>query len=129
MFVHAAQAMGYKVLVLDPDASGPAAQAADDIVVAAYDDMQAVAAFGKRVAAVTTEFRTSRRQRWKRSQQLYHTPCSGGGAHCAGSPPRSLFSDHGLPVGPFAVIEARRGPACGTANVVPGHPENGNARL
>ena len=56
MFVHAAQAMGYKVLVLDPDATGPAAQAADDVIVAAYDDMDAIAAFGKRVTAVTTEF-------------------------------------------------------------------------
>ena len=35
MFVHAAQALGYKVLILDPDASGPAAQAADDVIVAA----------------------------------------------------------------------------------------------
>jgi 5-(carboxyamino)imidazole ribonucleotide synthase len=56
MFVHAAQAMGYKVLVLDPDANGPAAQAADDIIVASYDDATAIAEFAKRVAAVTTEF-------------------------------------------------------------------------
>ena len=39
MFVHAARRWVTKVLALDPDASGPAAQTADDIVVTAYDDM------------------------------------------------------------------------------------------
>jgi 5-(carboxyamino)imidazole ribonucleotide synthase len=56
MAVHAAQAMGYSVVVLDPDASGPAAQAANGVVVGAYDDPAALAALGAQVQAVTTEF-------------------------------------------------------------------------
>ncbi len=56
MFVHAAQAMGFRVVVLDPDAGGPAALAADDCVVAAYDDPAGLDLLARRVAAVTTEF-------------------------------------------------------------------------
>jgi 5-(carboxyamino)imidazole ribonucleotide synthase len=56
MFVHAAQAMGYKVCVLDPAPDCPAAQAADDHLIAAYDDTAALDAFAKKVRAVTTEF-------------------------------------------------------------------------
>ncbi len=107
MFVHAAQAMGYKVLVLDPDASGPAAQAADDIVVAAYDDMQAVAAFGKRVAAVTTEFENVPAATLEALAAVIPTRPAAEAVRIAQDRRREkrFFSDHGLPVGPFAVIE------------------------
>jgi len=56
MFVHAAQRMGLRVIVLDPDADGPAAQAADRVLRAAYDDKAALAELAGCSAAVTTEF-------------------------------------------------------------------------
>ena len=56
MFVHAAQAMGYRVAVLDPDAASPAGAAADLHLRAAYDDPAALQQLGQRCAAVTTEF-------------------------------------------------------------------------
>lgn len=56
MFVHAAQRMGMRVVVLDPDADGPAAQAADRVLRAAYDDEAALAELARCCAAVTTEF-------------------------------------------------------------------------
>jgi 5-(carboxyamino)imidazole ribonucleotide synthase len=56
MAVHAAQAMGYAVVVLDPDAHGPAAQAANGVVVGAYDDAAALDALAAQVQAVSTEF-------------------------------------------------------------------------
>ena len=56
MFCHAAQAMGYRVLVLDPDAEGPAASVADQHICAAYDDMHALDALSEQCQAVTTEF-------------------------------------------------------------------------
>ena len=56
MFVHAAQAMGYRVCVLDPADSSPAGDAADSRIVAAYDDAVALAELASRCAAVTTEF-------------------------------------------------------------------------
>ena len=107
MFVHAAQAMGYKVLALDPDASGPAAQAADDIVVAAYDDMEAVATFGKRVAAVTTEFENVPAATLDALAALVPTRPGADAVRIAQDRRREkrFFSDHGLPVGAFAVIE------------------------
>ena len=56
MFVHAAQAMGYKVAVLEAAPDSPAGQAADSVVAAAYDDAQALVQLGQSCVAVTTEF-------------------------------------------------------------------------
>ena len=122
MFVHAAQAMGYKVLVLDPDANGPAAQAADDIIVASYDDATAIAEFAKRVAAVTTEFE--------------NVPATTLDALAASVPTRpaalavriaqdrrkekTFFREHGFPVGEFAAIERTEDIANASAALFPG---------
>lgn len=56
MFVHEAQALGYKVLVLEPEADSPAGQAADKQLCAAYDDPAALAEMASLCASVTTEF-------------------------------------------------------------------------
>ena len=107
MFVHAAQAMGYKVLVLDPDATGPAAQAADDVIVAAYDDMDAIAAFGKRVAAVTTEFENLPAASLEALAAMVPTRPGASAVRIAQDrrKEKRFFVEHGLPVGQFAVIE------------------------
>ena len=107
MFVHAAQAMGYKVLVLDPDGNGPAAQAADDVIVAAYDDAAAIATFGKRVAAVTTEFENVPASTLEALAAMVPTR-PGAAAVCIAQDRRKekrFFAEHGLPMGDFAVIE------------------------
>ena len=56
MFCMAARNMGYKTLVLDPDANGPAAMVADEYIRAEYDDEQALAQMAERCDAITTEF-------------------------------------------------------------------------
>ena len=56
MFAHAAQAMGFKVAVLEAAPDSPAGQAADSLIAADYDDAQALAELGQSCAAVTTEF-------------------------------------------------------------------------
>ena len=56
MFVHAAQAMGFKVAVLEPIADCPAGHAADHLLMAAYSDASALAALGEQCVAITTEF-------------------------------------------------------------------------
>jgi 5-(carboxyamino)imidazole ribonucleotide synthase len=56
MFCHAAQAMGYRVMVLDPDLEGPAASVADKHLCAAYDDAQALDSLADQCQAFTTEF-------------------------------------------------------------------------
>jgi 5-(carboxyamino)imidazole ribonucleotide synthase len=56
MFAHAAQAMGYKVAVLEPAADCPAGHAADHLLCASYTDAAALAELGAQCVAVTTEF-------------------------------------------------------------------------
>jgi 5-(carboxyamino)imidazole ribonucleotide synthase len=56
MFAQAAQAMGYKVAVLEPSADCPAGQVAERLVVAGYEDAAGLDALAAQCAAVTTEF-------------------------------------------------------------------------
>lgn len=55
-FVMAAHELGYRVMVLDPDPASPAGRLADDHLVAAYDDPDALAHMAGNCAVVTTEF-------------------------------------------------------------------------
>src|SRR5262245_33123755 len=56
MFVHAAQQLGYRCVVLDPDPGSPAGQAAEAHLCPAYLDEQALDRLARETAAVTTEF-------------------------------------------------------------------------
>jgi 5-(carboxyamino)imidazole ribonucleotide synthase len=56
MFTIAARTMGYRVMVLDPDAASPAGQMADVHLQADYADHDALKQLGETCAAVTTEF-------------------------------------------------------------------------
>ena len=56
MFAIAARRMGYRVHTLSPDDDTPTGQVADLEVSAAYDDLDAVRAFARRVDVVTFEF-------------------------------------------------------------------------
>ena len=55
-FVSAAHDMGYQVIVLDRDPDSVAGRIADQHIVAAYDDKQALTHLAQLCAAVTTEF-------------------------------------------------------------------------
>jgi 5-(carboxyamino)imidazole ribonucleotide synthase len=56
MFVTAAQTMGYKVVVLEPDVNSPAGIIADHHICAAYNDEVALTQLAEQCDAVTTEF-------------------------------------------------------------------------
>src|SRR5690606_11893805 len=56
MFAAAAQSMGYRVCVLDPDADSPAGRIAERHLRAGYLDEHALAEMGALCGAVTTEF-------------------------------------------------------------------------
>ncbi len=56
MFVMAAHAMGYHVIVLDPDPDSPAGRIADEHIHASYSDQWALEQLVKNCHAVTTEF-------------------------------------------------------------------------
>src|SRR3569623_338733 len=56
MFAHAAQAMGFKVAVLEPASNCPAGHAAEHLLCADYSDRAALGEMGEQCVAVTTEF-------------------------------------------------------------------------
>ncbi len=56
MFTMRARSMGYKVVVLDPDALSPAGAVADRHIRAPYEDTRALVELSATCAAVTTEF-------------------------------------------------------------------------
>jgi len=56
MFAHAAQAMGFKVAVLEQEADCPAGQVADHLIATSYTDAQGLSQLGTLCQAVTTEF-------------------------------------------------------------------------
>jgi 5-(carboxyamino)imidazole ribonucleotide synthase len=56
MFALEAKRMGFDVVVLDPQEHSPCGQVADEQIVAAYDDMEAIARLGQGTDIVTYEF-------------------------------------------------------------------------
>lgn len=56
MFVHAAQALGYRCIVLDPDAISPAGAVAEKHIKADYLDAVGLAQLARDCDAITTEF-------------------------------------------------------------------------
>ena len=56
MLVLSAKEMGLKTIILDPDATCPAGQAADAQIVAPYDDLLALEELAKRSDVLTYEF-------------------------------------------------------------------------
>ena len=71
MFCMAAQSMGYRVLVLDPVANGPAGSVADDQVLADYMDDQGLAKLAQRCVGVTTEFENVPPWHWIRFPKAF----------------------------------------------------------
>jgi 5-(carboxyamino)imidazole ribonucleotide synthase len=56
MFALDAKRMGYYVITLDPQEHSPCGQVADEQIVAAYNDLEAIEALGRRSDVVTYEF-------------------------------------------------------------------------
>lgn len=56
MFTIAARNLGYKVIVLEPDTGSPAGQLADQHIIAAYDDAEALIKLGNQCDVITMEF-------------------------------------------------------------------------
>ena len=110
MFVHAAQALGYKVCVLDPAPECPAAQVADDQLIAAYDDPVVLAEFARKVAAVTTEFENVPATSLRTLALTRPVAPRAESVSIAQDrrKEKAFFTEHGLPVGPHAAIESEQ---------------------
>ena len=106
MFAHAAQRMGYRVAVLDPDAGSPAGAVAEEHVHAAYLDPQGLAVLAATASAITTEFenvpaaalRTLAERRFVAPGAAAVEICQDRAAE------KAHFQKSGVPYAPHAVI-------------------------
>lgn len=107
-FVIAAHEMGYRVLVLDPDPHSPAGRIADQHLVAAYDDADALDRIGATCAAVTTEFENVPADSLAYLSKFVPVRPSAECVAVAQNRERekTFLRDNGFPVGPFAVIHS-----------------------
>jgi 5-(carboxyamino)imidazole ribonucleotide synthase len=108
MFTIAARTMGYKVMVLDPDAASPAGQMADVHVRANYTDHAALKQLGAACAAVTTEFENVPAA--SLIELASHCRVSPGAAAVAivqdRSHEKSWLADNGFATAPFALVDS-----------------------
>jgi 5-(carboxyamino)imidazole ribonucleotide synthase len=106
MWVHAAQSLGYKCMVLDPDPGSPAGQAAERHLQADYLDPEALVSLGQSCAAVSTEFENVPAQALAQLARLTRvTP----GAHAVSiaqdrAREKAHFQSCGVPVAPHLVL-------------------------
>jgi 5-(carboxyamino)imidazole ribonucleotide synthase len=122
MFVHAAQAMGYAVAVLEPDAGSPAGQAADHHLHAAYDDPAALDRLATLCAAVTTEFENVPAAALQRlAERLPVSPVADAVAVCQDrAAEKAHFQRCGVPCAPHAVIASEADLAALPDGLLPG---------
>lgn len=105
-FVIAAHEMGFRVTVLDPDASSPAGQIADAHICAAFDDKAALQKLSKSCQAITTEFENvpAASLSYLADSRPVHpaAACVAIAQHRVSE--KNFLKDSGLPVAPYAVI-------------------------
>jgi len=107
-FVIAAHEMGYKVTVLDPDQNSPAGKIADVHICAKYDDAEALAQMAATCQAITTEFEnvpaTTLRTLAQSVPVRPSAEAVGIAQHRVSE--KNFLKEAGLPVAPYAVIDA-----------------------
>ena len=121
-FVQAAQKLGYRVQVLDPDPDSPAGQIADHHFVAAYDDLAALDALAADCSAVTTEFENVPAPTLEYlARSVRVRPSAAAVSVCQDRiVEKSFLRDHHLPHGPFAVIRTKQDLAAVPPTLFPG---------
>ncbi len=108
MFTIAARRLGYRVHTFSPDQDSPTGQVADHEVTASYDDLAAVSAFARDVAAVTFEFENVPSRTVEALGAGTVVRPSGHVLHVTQHRVRekTFLVGAGIPVAPFAVVEA-----------------------
>ncbi|MGB6009059.1 5-(carboxyamino)imidazole ribonucleotide synthase [Castellaniella sp.] len=106
MFCQSAQALGYRVAVLDPAESSPAGAVADRHIRAAYDDPQALDTLGSLCAAVTTEFENVPADSLRRLAGLCRTAPAGDSVAIAQDrlAEKAYLQASGVPVAAHAAV-------------------------
>jgi 5-(carboxyamino)imidazole ribonucleotide synthase len=108
MFATAAQRLGYRVLVLDPDPLCPAGAVADRHLCAPLDDAAALAEMSRLCPAITVETENVPVRALRRlEQQVTVRPCSRSVAIAQDRIQEKRFlTSLGIEVAPYAVIES-----------------------
>ena len=121
-FVIAAHELGYRVVVLDPDAQSPAGRIADLHLVAAFDDPDALNRLAESCAAVTTEFENVPAGSLAYlSKFLPVRPSADAVAVCQNrSAEKSFLKRHGFPHAPYADLRSEDDIAQANAGLFPG---------
>ena len=122
MWSHAAQALGFRTAVLDPDAHSPAGLVSHLHVCADYLNPDALAQMAAQCQAITTEFENVPAQALR---QLGLTlPCAPGAESVAVAQDRGHEKAHfvqcGVPVAPHQVLNAEADLANVPAHLLPG---------
>ena len=107
MWVHAAQSLGYRCMVLDPDPNSPAGAAADRHLHADYLDTAALQTLGTSCASVSTEFENVPAQALERLAELTWVAPNAHAVSIAQdrAKEKAHFLACGVPVAPHLVIE------------------------
>lgn len=122
MFVHAAQQMGYRTVVLDPAADSPAGLVAHEHVCAAYQDGAGLAALSAACDAVTTEFENVPAASLQQlALGLPVAPAAAAVAVCQHrAREKAFFVQAGVPCAPFMQIQSEDDLGRVPAGLLPG---------
>ena len=122
MFVHAAQAHGYRTAVLDPDPLSPAGLVAHDHIDAGYLDEAALDALAAQCDAVTTEFENVPAAALERlALKSSVAPAGASVAICQDrAAEKAHFEASGVPCAPYAVIATEADLAGVSDDLLPG---------
>lgn len=106
MAVHAAQQLGYRVAVLEPDLNSPAGAAADEHFCAPYDEPYALKQLADRCPAISTEFENvPARVLDKLAERRFVAPAASAVAICQDRQlEKAHFAKAGVACAPHAVL-------------------------
>jgi 5-(carboxyamino)imidazole ribonucleotide synthase len=108
MFALEARRMGYRVVVLEPSSPSPAGLFADEQIVAAYDDPDALRALAERCAVVSTEFENVPAASLELlAERMPVRPAAAAVALAQDRrAEKRLLTECGIPVGPYVELSA-----------------------
>ncbi|MCV2369538.1 5-(carboxyamino)imidazole ribonucleotide synthase [Roseateles oligotrophus] len=106
MFVHAAQSLGFRTVVLDPDADSPAGLVAHQHIRSDYLDVAGLTLLAQQCAAITTEFENVPAQALERlAQTRFVAPAGAAVAICQDRvAEKAHFAASAVACAPYAVI-------------------------
>src|SRR5690625_2932640 len=109
MMAIAARYMGYKIVVLDPTSNCPTAQVADEQIIAAYDDLDAIKELTKKSDVITYEFENVDLVAAKSIEQEGKLPQGSLALEITQNREREkqFITEARLPVPPFAIVRNR----------------------